>query len=80
MVHHPLRQISGPDKADRLFQSVSAVQSGMAEWTVEFDEKQVSHLASWGARLHARMLGLKRGPEEDIGSFWMRIHRMAISA
>ena len=30
----------------------------------------------WGARLHARMLGLKRGPEEDSGSFWMRIHRM----
>ena len=39
-------------------------------------KKQEAHLASWGARLHARMLGLKRGPEEDIGSFWMRIHRM----
>ena len=39
-------------------------------------KKQVSHLASWSARIHARMLGLRRGPDEDIGSFWMRIHRM----
>ena len=48
----------------------------MVEWIVDFDEKQVSHLAFWSARLHARMLGLMKGPEEDVGSFWLRIHRM----
>ena len=36
-------------------------------WTLT--KKQEVHLASWGARLHARMLGSRRGPEEDIGSF-----------
>ena len=33
-------------------------------------------MASWGARLLARMLGVRRGPEEDIGSFRMRTNRM----
>ena len=44
-------------------------------WPGPLPKKQESHLASWGARLRARMLGV-REPEEDIGSFWMRIHRM----
>ena len=47
-------------------------QSG--SWTLT--KKQESHLASWRARLHARMIGVRRGPEEDIGSFWMWIQRM----
>ena len=47
-------------------------QSG--SWTLT--RKQEPHLASWSARLHACMIGLRRGPEEDIGSFWMRIHGM----
>ena len=42
-------------------------------WTLT---KKQCRLVSWGARLHARMLGVRRGPVEDIGSFWMRMHRM----
>ena len=46
----------------------------MAKRLLDPYEKQESQLASWCARLHARMLGVRRGPEADIGSLWMRLH------
>ena len=59
MVQHPLRQISGLVKTDPLFQGVGALQSGMAEWIMDLDEKkkkkQETHLAFWSVRLHARL-------------------------
>ena len=68
MVQHPLRQISGLVKTDPLFQGVGALQFGLAEWIMDLDKKQEAHMASWSAQLHASVLGLRRGPEEDIGS------------
>ena len=60
-----------------LFQGVGVLQSCMAKWIMDFDEKNRRHILLPGVRGSTpRMLGLKRGPEEDIGSFWMRIHRM----
>ena len=68
MVQHPLRQISGLVKTDPLFQGVGALQSGMAEWIMDLDEKTggTSGLLGCAApRPHAR------AKKRTIGRHWL---------
>ena len=67
----------GLDKTNPLLQSVSAIQSGMAKRLLDPHKKagiSSCFLGGTTPRAHARRQ--RRGPEEDTGSFWMRIHRM----
>ena len=41
-------------------------------WTLA--KKQESHVASWDALFHSHMLGVRRGPEEDIGTYTHLLH------
>ena len=75
-VEHTLRYNSGPVKANSLLQSVSNVQPRMAEWLLDPHEKAGISSGFLGARLHVRVLGIRRVATEDIGSFWMRVRRV----
>ena len=44
--------------------------------TWNLTKQQSSHLDSWGARLVARVVGLRRAGDEDFGRFWRRMHRV----
>ena len=36
---------------------------------------QERHLRSWAARMAARVVGIARAPDEEMGQFWRRLHR-----
>ena len=52
---------------------LSSLQWQSGSWTLT--KGQEAHLKSWGARLHANMLGVKRNESEDMGQYWRRMHK-----
>ena len=43
--------------------------------TWQLTRQQREHLDSWGARVSARVRGVRHSSAEDIGQFWRRLHR-----
>ena len=73
---HSLRFNSGPVETNSLHQSAGAFPPEMAKWPLDPYKKTgvpFGLLGSSAPRAHARRKN--RGPEEDIGSFSMRILR-----
>ena len=73
----PLLQCKWLPLADR-FKAFKAALCTSVTWlssTWHLTVAQESHLRSWAARLAARVVGIKRYPDEEMGQFWRRLHR-----
>jgi hypothetical protein len=73
----PLLQSKWLPLADR-FKAYKAALCTSVTWlssTWHLTVAQENHLRSWAARLAARVVGITRCPDEEMGQFWRRLHR-----
>ena len=66
--------VSVPLRLALLASTVFSSALWLAE-TWQLTRQQREHLDSWGARVSARVRGVRHSSAEDIGQFWRRLHR-----